>query len=261
MQNLAKQINSVNRQELEQRVKKMYRDVALQPEVSYHFEMGRALAERLGYPSLILDKIPEAAIASFAGVGYHFDLAQLKAGEVVVDLGSGSGMDVFYAALQVGKQGEVIGLDMTVEQLEKSKRLRDHFDFKGVNFLESYIEKPAIVSECIDVVISNGVVNLSSRKATVFEEAARILKPGGRLALSDIVTTIPLPERISCNVSLWAACIGGAVEQGEYLGLIEAAGLKVEAVKVNPYEFLSKGAKGATLDYGIKSISILAIKA
>lgn len=249
-----------NTQELEQRVKAMYREVALHPEVTYHFEMGSALAERLGYPSEILNQIPGEAIDSFAGVGYYFDLAQLKAGDVVVDLGSGSGMDAFYAATQVGLQGKVIGLDMTLAQLDKANQLKQRHHFTQVDFLESYIETPPIVSRSIDTVISNGVINLSSRKAQVFQEVARILKTGGRLVLSDIVSTSRLPESISCNVSLWAACIGGAIPETEYLALIEAAGLKIIQVKENPYQFLSEGAKGATATYGIKSISVLAVK-
>ncbi len=252
--------NQINSQDLEKRVKKMYREVALHPEVTYHFEMGRALAERLGYPSEILDKIPQEAIASFAGVGHYFDLAQIKEGEVVVDLGSGSGMDVFFAATQVGEAGEVLGLDMTTEQLEKSKRLKHRFGFFQTFFIENYIEKTSILSDCIDVVVSNGVINLSSQKEQVFAEAARMLKSGGRLAVADIVTTTKLPASISCNVSLWAACIGGAIPETDYIAMIEAVGLEVVTVKENPYEFLSKGAKGATRDYGIKSISILAVK-
>ncbi len=252
--------NQIDQQELEQKVKNMYREVALHPEVTYHFEMGRGLSERLGYPPEILDKIPAESIASFAGVGYYFDLADLKEGESVVDLGSGSGMDVFYAALKVRETGKVIGIDMTPEQLEKSIALGNQSNFKQVSFQQSYIESLPINSKSTDVVISNGVINLSSEKAKVFEEAARVLKPGGRLAISDIVTTVQLPENISCNVSLWAACIGGAMQKDDYLGLIESAGMKVMKVKTNPYEFLSKGAKGATMDYGIKSVSILAVK-
>src|SRR6266496_3845734 len=114
----------VDASELEQKVKKMYRDVALNPTAEYHFEMGRGLAEKLGYEKNDLDRIPTAAIESFAGVGYYFDTADLKEGEQVLDLGSGSGMDVFVAALKVGNTGHVSGVDMTDEQLEKSERLR-----------------------------------------------------------------------------------------------------------------------------------------
>lgn len=254
-------ITDVNRQELEEKVKKMYREVALHPEVTYHFETGRALAERLGYPSHLLDNIPSQSIDSFAGVGYHFDLADLKMGESVIDLGSGSGMDAFFGALQVGDRGEVIGIDMTPEQLAKATTLRDEFNLHQVVFHNSYIESLPVLPESVDVVISNGVINLSPQKSKVFQEAARVLKPGGRLAMSDIVTTLKLPENISCNASLWAACIGGAMQKDDYYSLIEDAGLHVVKEKSNPYEFLSKGARGATKDYGIQSISLLAVKA
>jgi arsenite methyltransferase len=260
MNTLLAEPKEVDQQDLERRVKSMYREVALHPEIEYHFEMGRALAERLGYPPEILDQIPAEAIDSFAGVGHYFDMALLKEGETVVDLGSGSGMDVFYAAHQVGKSGEVIGIDMTEEQLEKSAELRDSSDFGQVIFQNSYIEQLPIVSASIDAVISNGVINLSSEKAKVFNEAARILKPGGKLAIADIVTTVKLPENISCNATLWAACIGGAMQIDEYLALIAAADMTIIEVKDNPYSFISNSAKGATEDYGIKSVSVLAIK-
>jgi arsenite methyltransferase len=260
MNTVLEQAAKVNRHELESKVKDMYKKVALHPEIEYHFEMGRALAERLGYPSSMLDCIPAQSIASFAGVGYYFDLANLQKGEAVVDLGSGSGMDVFFAAQQVGPRGEVIGIDMTAEQLEKSRYLKASAGFDNVNFLQSYIEKLPIIPNSIDAVISNGVINLSSDKGKVFEEASRILKPGGRLVLSDIVTSLTLPENISCNATLWAACIGGAMQIDAYFSLIEAAGLLITEVKDNPYAFLSNGAQGATKDYGIKSISLIAVK-
>lgn len=250
----------VDEKDLEMRVKDMYRKVALYPEEKYHFEMGRTLAERLGYPSEILDKIPKEAIDSFAGVGYYFDMAQLKEGECVVDLGSGSGMDVFFAALQVGKEGEVSGFDMTAEQLQKSINLKEKAGFEQVYFRESYIEEIPVRSNCVDVVISNGVINLSHDKERVFHEAARILKTGGRLAIADIVSSVKLPANISCDANLWAACIGGAMQIDEYRTLINNSGLRIIKEKENPYSFISKSAMGATRDYGIKSISLIAIK-
>jgi len=260
MNTILEQTKKVNQQDLEKRVKDMYKKVALHPEVEYHFEMGRKLAERLGYPGEVLDQIPAEAIDSFAGVGYYFDFAKLQKGEVVLDLGSGSGMDVFFAANQVGKTGEVIGVDMTKEQLEKSEILSNEAGFNQVVFRESYIEKTPIVSNSIDAVISNGVVNLSSEKEKVFQEAARVLKTGGRLILADIVTEVQLPENITCNATLWAACIGGAMQINAYKQLIEDAGLKIKEVKDNPYAFISNSAQGATKQYGIKSVSILAVK-
>ena len=252
--------DKVNFKELEIKVKKVYKDVALRPEEAYHFEMGRNLAERLGYPARQLDHLPQDAINSFAGVGYHFKMANITPGDRVVDLGSGSGTDAFMAALETDEIGKVIGIDMTFEQLEKAEKLKKQYGFEQVEFVKGYIEELPLESESADIVISNGVINLSARKAKVFREAARVLKPGGRFAISDIVSIIPLSESIKSNTDLWAACIGGAMQEDEYLELIEEAGLKLVHLKTNPYEFLSGGAKGATEDYGIRSISLLAIK-
>lgn len=251
----------VNITELEQKVKKMYSDVALNPKGEYHFEMGRALAEKLGYENSDLDCIPAAAIESFAGVGYYFDMANLKEGEQVLDLGSGSGMDVFVAALKVGNSGHVSGVDMTDEQLEKSERLKKENNIENVSFHKSYIEKLPFADSVFDVVISNGVINLSADKQKVFTEVARVLKPKGRMVIADIVTEKQLPENVVCNSTLWAACIGGASQQDDYSSAISQAGMEVLYVKTNEaYGFISKSAKGAAKDYGVKSVSLIAEK-
>ena len=247
--------------ELEAKVKAMYRSVAEEPHGEFHFEMGRKLAERLGYPPADLDKIPAEAIESFAGVGYYFHLADLKEGETVVDLGSGSGMDTFVAALKVGARGKVTGIDMTDEQRAKAERLRDRDGFRNVAYLKGYIEAVPLPDASVDVVISNGVINLATDKRKVFDEAARLLRRGGRLALSDIVTEVQLPENIVCNSTLWAACIGGAAQQDNYRGEIEASGLKVVKAEDNAaYQFISDNARGASKKFGVKSVSLLAIK-
>ena len=247
--------------ELEAKVKAMYRSVAENPHGEFHFEMGRAMAERLGYAPADLDRVPKEAIESFAGVGYYFRLADLKPGETVLDLGSGSGMDTFIAALKVGPSGKVFGVDMTDEQRAKAEHLRDRDGFKGVTYLKAYIEDVPVPDASVDVVISNGVINLATDKAAVFQEVARLLKSGGRLAISDIVTEAKLPETIVCNSDLWAACIGGAAQQDNYRGQIEAAGLKVVKVEDNPsYQFISDNARGASKKFGVKSISLLATK-
>jgi ubiquinone/menaquinone biosynthesis C-methylase UbiE len=248
--------------ELESKVKAMYRDVAENPKGEFHFEMGRELAERLGYSPADLDRIPAEAIDSFAGVGHFFHLANLRPGEIVIDLGSGSGMDTFVAALRVGDTGKVIGVDMTDEQLAKATRLRDRDGFGNVTYMKGYIEKVGLPDGMADAVISNGVINLATDKAAVFREAARLLRSGGRLALSDIVTETQLPQTIVCNSTLWAACIGGASQQDDYAADIERAGLKVIERQDNPaYGFISENAKGASRKFGVKSISLLAVKA
>ncbi|PAU78171.1 methyltransferase domain-containing protein [Halomonas salipaludis] len=251
----------VDTQELEARVKAMYREVAESPQGEFHFEMGRALAERLGYDPRGLDAVPDAAIDSFAGVGHFLDLAAIQLGETVLDLGSGSGMDSLLAALATGPGGQVLGLDMTAAQRDKAERLAREADSGQVTFRAGYIEAPPFADESVDVVISNGVINLSADKSRVFAEAARVLRPGGRLALADIVTETALPESVSCNATLWAACIGGALQQDDYRAAIESAGLVIETWREHPeYRFLTDSARGASATYGVKSISLLAVK-
>ncbi len=251
---------AVDTQELETKVKTMYRNVAEEPQGDYHFELGRTLAERLGYPADVLNRVPEGAIESFAGVGYFFDLAGLAQGESVIDLGSGSGMDVFFAAAQVGAHGSVVGVDFTAEQLAKSRRLAAEEGFDQVEFREGRIEGAPADDESADCVISNGVINLAPDKERVFAEAARLLRPGGRLAIADIVSEQQLKESIVCDADLWASCIGGAAQQDAYRQAIESAGLRIEELRNNPYEFITNRARDASAKYGVKSVSLLAVK-
>ena len=188
--------NALNIERLEHAAKSVYQDVAEAPDEEYHFEMGRGLAEQLGYPTSDLDRIPAQALESFAGVGYHFDLADLHEGDDVLDLGSGSGTDVFVAALQVGDSGSVTGVDMTDQQLTKARQLRNDAGMDNVTFEKGYIEELPFEDGAFDVVISNGVINLSPDKKQVFEEANRVLASGGRLAISDIISEELMPDRV-----------------------------------------------------------------
>ncbi|HEX6234457.1 MAG TPA: methyltransferase domain-containing protein [Jiangellaceae bacterium] len=251
---------TLDRNDLEERVKQMYREVAIHPHRSFHFETGRALAERLGYPPGELDAIPAGAIDSFAGVGYFFDLAEIRAGETVVDLGSGAGLDSLLAAHQVGATGRVIGVDMTDAQLEKARRLAAEAGIANVEFWSGHIEQLPLQEASTDVVISNGVFNLSPAKPAVFAEAARVLRPGGRLVLADIVTESELPDGVTCDAALWAACVGGAAQAERYVEMINRAGFAIETVRDNKYRFLSDSAVNATAKWGVKSISLLARK-
>ncbi len=250
----------VDAAELRDHVREMYRAVAREPGGDFHFETGRAVAERLGYPADWLDAVPADALASFAGVGHFLDLAQIAPGDSVVDLGSGSGTDSFIAAELTGPDGQVVGVDMTDAQLMKARRARDGAGLGHLAFLNGLIEDPPVEPGGVDVVISNGVINLVPDKERVFRAAARALRPGGRLAIADIVAERELtkPRR---NVSLWAACIAGAMPHGDYVEAIENAGLRVQMVRPNPaYRFVSPRAQDAAAKYGVTSLTILAIK-
>lgn len=249
---------AIDRSELEAKVKQVYRAVAQDPAGKYHFKMGRGLAEQLGYPPGLLDQVPAGAVDSFAGVGYFFDLADLVPGEKVLDLGSGSGMDVFAAAVSVGSGGQVVGLDMTEEQLDKAESLRKQAGFNQVSFTRGHIEQLPFPDGSFDCVISNGVINLSADKPAVFREASRVLRAGGRLAIADIVTRKPLKEQIVCNTDLWAACIGGAALADDYQQVIVDNGFDLQRLRRNNYEFLSDSARAATAKYGVMSLSLLA---
>lgn len=245
---------------LETKIKDMYRAVAEDPRGTFHFELGEKVAIRAGYDHRRLAELPAEAVESFAGVGHFFDLADLRAGETVVDLGSGSGMDVFYAAALVGPTGRAIGVDFTREQLEKARGLARRHGIGNVEFREGRIEDAPVEDSSVDCVISNGVINLCPDKGAVFAEAARVLRPGGRLAIADIITEEPLTEAIVCNADLWASCIGGAAQQETYLQAIEGAGFTVARLRVNPYGFISDRARSASATFGVKSVSVLATR-
>jgi arsenite methyltransferase len=248
----------VDAAQLEAEVKDMYRHVAREDEAELHFEVGRPLALHLGYPATVLDAVPAEALASFAGVGYHLDLAVLAGGEEVLDLGSGSGTDAFCAAVEVGKSGRVVGVDFTDEQVEKASRLRDRDGFSQVEFVEARIDELPFDDASFDAVISNGVINLSPVKDRVFAEAARVLRPSGRLAIADIVSGRALKERTRRNVELWAACIAGAIPRRSYIETMEAAGFEVRNVRENDYRFISERALDACSTYAVESISLVA---
>ncbi len=252
---------SLDTEKLESEVKSMYSDVAESADAEFHFEMGRELATRLGYTQSDLEYVPEPAVDSFAGVGYHFDLADLEPGEAVLDLGSGSGMDLFVAAMAVTETGTVTGIDMTDEQIDHARGLADEHGFHNVSVERGHIEEVPLEDDSFDVVISNGVINLSPKKQQVFEEAARVLKPGGRIALSDIISERQMPERIKSDADLWAACIGGAAQIDSYTDMVESAGFALKEARENSeYEFISEQAQGACQSYGVKSISLVAQK-
>jgi SAM-dependent methyltransferase len=250
----------IDSEHLEAEVKAMYRHVAHDDTADLHFEIGRELAEHLGYAPALLDRIPAEAVASFAGTGHHLDLAGIRPGDWVLDLGSGSGTDAFCAAVLAGPTGRSVGVDFTDAQLAKASRLRNAAGLSQAMFVDARIEDLPFADDRFDVVMSNGVINLAPHKGLVFAEAARVLRPGGRLAITDIVSGRELKERTRRNVELWAACIAGAIPRDTYVRAIEAEGFEIQEIRRNDYRFVSERALDACTTYEVESISLLAIK-
>ena len=214
-------------------------------------------AEAIGYLREDLEHVPEEAIMVL-GCGNPTAIADLKIGEVVLDLGSGAGVDVFLAANKVGSTGRIIGVDMTKEMVDKAKSIaRDH-GYHNVEFRLGEIETLPVEDKSVDATISNCVINLSPDKSKVFQEAYRVLKPGGRLVVSDIVSEGMLPAEIKDNLDAWACCIAGALEQQEYLREIKEAGFENVQV-VSSKEFYIEGEGSQTLAK-LLSIAVKAYK-
>jgi SAM-dependent methyltransferase len=176
------------------------------------------------YPTDLLATLPEGETAVSYGCGDPITLASLTPGQTVLDLGSGAGLDCFFAAKKVGETGKVIGVDMTPEMLERARGSAKRLNISNVEFRQGYIEELPVESDTVDVIISNCVINLSPDKSKVFAETFRVLKPGGKLAVSDIVTDGELPEPIRNSLSAWAGCVAGAMDAKEYIGLMESVG-------------------------------------
>jgi arsenite methyltransferase len=188
---------------LREEVKSKYRQVAANPSGEYHFHTGRPLARRLGYDPALVDSMPDSAVESFAGVANPFSLRSLGQGERVVDAGSGGGFDCFVAARQVGPEGQVVGVDMLPEMLDRSRKTAESMGFKNVEFREGLLEEIPVEDGWADAVISNGVINLCADKKRVFSELWRVL--GGTLQFGDIANGKPVPESAIRNIDLWTA--------------------------------------------------------
>jgi len=195
-------------------------------------DLAKEISSSIGYSSEDMNKAPEGSNLGLGcegsnlglGCGNPIALASLKKGEVVLDLGSGAGFDCFLAADKVGPEGKVIGVDMTPEMLEKARENAKKDNYTNIEFRLGEIENLPVADGSVDIIISNCVINLSPDKSSVFSEAFRVLKPGGRIMVSDIVLTKELPDNIKDNVSAYIGCISGAIIKEDYLSAIEKAG-------------------------------------
>ena len=216
-------------------VERMYTDVATQPERTFHFPTGRLACLFVGYPTDLLDRIPAAATESFAGVGYPFATGAIRTGDTVLDIGSGSGTDALIASILVGESGTVYGLDITPAMRQKLLRNAREMNATNVHVLEGNAECIPLPDATVDVVSSNGVLNLVPDKLAAFREIARVLKPGGRLQIADIALRVPASEKSRMDPQLWAECVVGAVVEDDYVSQLRSAGLEVEIMRHMDY--------------------------
>jgi SAM-dependent methyltransferase len=196
--------SAVDRDALRRFVTEKYTEVANEPEKGFHFHNGRPLAEMLGYDLTEVDKLPPANVESFAGTGNPFSMGKLHPGETVVDIGCGAGLDALLAARQVGPSGRVIAIDMTDAMLAKTRHGATTLALDNVDARRGYAEELPVADASIDVVISNGVFNLTPDKLRTLREVHRVLKPGGRLQIGDIVIHTELSQDAKDDIDLWA---------------------------------------------------------
>lgn len=244
-------------------VSQMYTDVASCPTRTFHFPTGRPACEFVGYPARQLDAIPATAVESFAGVGYPFAVDVIGDGDTVLDIGSGSGTDALIASFLVGRRGKVFGLDMTPAMLNKARSNATKMDAQNVTFLEGNAEQIPLPDASVDVVTSNGVLNLVPDKPRAFAEIFRVLKPDGRIQISDIVLGKPIKETSRENPQLWAECIVGAVLEADYLTLFRKAGFS-DVAAISHVDYFSKSPEAETREvaqkYGAITVVLTGVK-
>jgi SAM-dependent methyltransferase/TusA-related sulfurtransferase len=244
-------------------VRAMYTDVARDPARGYHFPTGHAACTFVGYPDDELGRLLPAAVESFAGVGYPFAANVIRAGDTVLDIGSGSGTDVLLAARSAGADGQVIGLDMTAAMLAKLDANVAAAGASNVRLLEGNAERIPLPDASVDVVTSNGVLNLVPDKRAAFAEIHRVLRAGGRLQVADIALGLPLTGDCVSNPRLWAECIVGATLEDEYLALLDAAGFdRIEMLGRLDYFSASTSAETRSIakSFNASSIVLRAVK-
>ena len=256
-----------NNKDIKTQVKKGYAKIATQNtscccsgSCCGNADQAKDMSKAVGYSEDEINAVPDGANLGL-GCGNPLALASLKAGEVVLDLGSGAGFDAFLAAQRVGETGRVIGVDMTQEMLERARANALKGNYKNVEFRQGEIESLPVESCSIDVIVSNCVINLSPEKVKVFKEAFRVLKPNGRLMVSDLVLVKNLPEVVKKSVEAYVGCLAGAIKKDEYLGFIKQAGfedIKVVSESSYPVDAMFDGFESAK--DAVVSIKISAVK-
>jgi SAM-dependent methyltransferase len=238
-------IAGFTREQIFAAVRQMYGEVATAPLKQFHFPTGRDACHFVGYPDTWLDRIPATAVESFAGVGFPFRADVIRPGDTVLDIGSGSGTDTLLAAGLVGPQGRVIALDITPAMLEKLRRNVAAAGVTNVEILEGNAEAIPLPDSSVDVVTTNGVLNLVPDKPKAFAEIFRVLRPGGRVQVADIMLARPVGDAARNNPKLWAECVVGAWLEDDYLDQFRATGF--DGVQVlRRYDYFSGSASAET---------------
>ena len=246
--------------ELREAISEEYSQVANTPNKGFHFHTGRKLTAILGYEEAWLNNVPEASIESFAGTGNPFSLGEIERGFSVLDIGSGAGIDSLIAANKVGESGRVTGVDMTDAMLAKARSSAQSAGISNVEFVKSQAESLPLPDSSIDVVISNGVLNLIPDKFAVLSEAFRVLKPGGRLQIADIILEQSVSDSAKSIVSLWSGCIAGGLLEDELEAFVTRAGFVDFEITWRAEVFDGAPQASNAAAYGTKGITFRATK-
>lgn len=242
-------------------VEKLYRRVATNPGGEFHFHRGAEYAANLlGYDRAALAALPQTSTASFAGVGNPHVIAPLRVGEIVLDVGSGAGTDLLLAARSVGASGRAIGVDMTEAMVQRCQTAIVESGLDNVEIKRGDAENLPLDDATVDVVISNGVLNLVPNKERAFQEIYRVLRPGGRFLLGDIVLSSGLGRLMRCSIDLWTLCVGGALQEEELVALVTHVGF--EQVRVTQHFDCIQGTAGETIAHwlGVSGMNLYAMK-
>ena len=221
------------RGQLRAAIEDAFTELALHPECNFHFISGPPLAERLGYTPTLLRSVPQSALASFAGVGNPFRVGPVLEGETILDVGCGAGTDVLIASMLTGPAGRVIGVDMTPAMVERAQQNALVAKASNVEILWGHAESLPLPDDSVDLVISNGVINLTPNKADAFGELMRVIRPGGRIHIADVVVDVRIPASAQDLIHLWTDCIAGATALEDYIPIMEETGFRnVEIVEL-----------------------------
>jgi SAM-dependent methyltransferase len=245
---------------LKRSISNEYTSVVCDKDHTIHFVSGKPLANKLGYPRKIIDELPDDAVRPFAGVGNPFQIRPIKNNKKILDIGSGAGMDSLTASILTDHHASIFGLDMTPAMVEQARKNANMMGLGNVRFVEGHAEDIPFKSDTFDLVISNGVINLCVNKEKVYAEIFRILKPGGRLQIADVLLEKAVPTESRNLVHLWTNCVAGAIPGPEYLDIIRNAGFGKVSIRQSYDVFKDARVAKSAAFFGAKGHNIIGVK-